>query len=146
LTTSGQPNEAQLAALKGAGVRIVINLAPHDHPKALTDEIGCCARLGLEYIHIPVAFDRPQESDFQKFCEAMEASKGETVHIHCIVNARVTAFLYRYDVSRNGITHGVAQAQMNRIWKPGNVWAEFIDDSERISAEHEYAGRDYAPL
>ncbi len=35
VTTSGQPTEAELAALAQAGVRRVINVAPHSHARGI---------------------------------------------------------------------------------------------------------------
>ena len=54
------------------------------------------------------------------------------VHIHCMVNARVTAFLYRYqrDVVREDAQ--AARAMMESIWQPGGKWAAFIGDSARV--------------
>ena len=47
LTSSGQPTEEQLAAVAAIGVRHVINLALHSHPKALSNEAGSLHALGL---------------------------------------------------------------------------------------------------
>lgn len=96
LTTSGQPSGEQLAEIAALGVRDAINLALHEHPRALPDEAGTVAALGMAYTHIPVAFDAPTDADFARFCAAMEEIGDRPVHVHCIVNARVSAFLYRY--------------------------------------------------
>ena len=90
LTTSGQPTEEQLAGLRGLGVDHVINLALHTHPKALPDEAGSVARLGMTYVHIPVEFGQPTEDDFARFCAAMTALNDRPVHVHCIANYRVS--------------------------------------------------------
>jgi protein tyrosine phosphatase (PTP) superfamily phosphohydrolase (DUF442 family) len=52
LTTSGQPSEEQLADIAGLGVQAIMNLGLHSHARALPDEAGSVARLGLRYIHI----------------------------------------------------------------------------------------------
>lgn len=135
-TTSGQPSEKQLAELKRIGVTTVINLGPHTHEKALPDEAGIVAALGLEYIYIPVDFQHPKESDFADFCATMDANLGHAVHVHCIVNARVSAFMYRYQRDMLGIDEGQARAAMNTLWQPGGAWAEFIGDRARISSPH----------
>ena len=59
ITTSGQPTEEQLAAIRDLGVDHVINLALHSHEKSLPDEAASVAGLGMSYIHIPVEFDAP---------------------------------------------------------------------------------------
>lgn len=136
VTTSGQPSEAQLARISGLGVTHVINLALHSHPKALPDEAASVTRLGMAYIHIPVDFDRPTEADFDRFCAAMAALGDAPVHVHCIVNARVSAFLYRYRRDVLGVDEAEARAAMESIWRPGGVWAAFIGDTDAIPLPH----------
>lgn len=128
ITTSGQPSEAQLADIRALGVRHIINLALHDHPRALPDEAGAVAALGMEYIPILVLFDDPTEADFARFCEAMATLGDAPVHVHCIVNARVSAFFYRYRREVLGWEEAPARAAMEAIWHPGGVWARFIGD------------------
>lgn len=138
LTTSGQPSEAQLALLPALGITHVINLAPHSHERALPDEASSVARLGMVYTYIPVAFDAPTESDFLAFCVAMKAIGEERVHVHCIVNARVSAFLYRYRRDILGMDEPSARQAMEVIWKPGGVWAAFVGDEAAVELPHRY--------
>ncbi len=125
-TTSGQPTEPDLAALAALGVRHVINLALHTHERALPDEAGTVAALGMRYHHIPVEFTQPTEADFQQFGQALAATAGEPVHVHCIMNWRVSAFFYRYRRDVVGVTEPAARADLERIWQPDPVWTEFI--------------------
>lgn len=143
LSSSGQPDAEQLIALKAGGISVIINLAPHSHPKSLPNETELCDDLGLTYINIPVAFDNPLEAQFQQFCAVMKRYENRKVHIHCIVNARVTAFLYRFDCEVRKIDKARAQKSMQKIWQPGGIWARFINDYDRINADHLYAIRDY---
>lgn len=126
ITTSGQPSEAQLATLRALGIRHVINLGLHTHEKALPDEAGVLAALGVNYIHIPVEFDNPTDEDFAQFCKAMAMMGAQPVHVHCIANLRVTAFLYRWQRDICGIDDNQARALMDSVWQPGGVWAAFI--------------------
>jgi uncharacterized protein (TIGR01244 family) len=126
VTTSGQPTESDLRAIADLGVRHVINLALHDHEKALPDEASSVARLGMTYTHIPVDFQNPTEQDFSRFCEAFEAIAAEAVHVHCILNYRVSAFLYRYRRDVLGIDEARARADLENVWQPEGVWAAFI--------------------
>ncbi len=136
LTTSGQPNETQLAAIAGLGVAHVINLALHSHEKALADEGASVAANGMRYIHIPVEFDAPTDEDFAKFCRAMAEIGDEPVHVHCILNLRVSAFIYRWRRDVLGMDEVAAREDMEALWQPGGVWAEFIGDSDAISLPH----------
>ena len=96
ITTSGQPTEVQLAEIRDLGVRHIVNLGLHTHEKALPDEAATVDRLGMTYIHIPVDFQNPTEQDFEQFCTVMERLKDVPVNVHCIANARVSAFFYRF--------------------------------------------------
>ena len=136
LTTSGQPSEAQLADISDLGARHVINLALHSHELALPDEAASVAALGMTYTHIPVAFDRPTEADFARFCAVMTELGDAPVHVHCIVNARVSAFLYRYRRERLGWDETDARADLEKLWQPGGVWAAFIGDTDRVDLPH----------
>jgi protein tyrosine phosphatase (PTP) superfamily phosphohydrolase (DUF442 family) len=126
LTTSGQPSEAQLGALQALGVETVINLGLHSHAQALADEAASVAGLGMAYVHIPVLFEAPGEADFARFCEVMAETAGQRVHVHCIANMRVSAFLCRYRRDVLGVDAGAARAAMERIWRPEGVWAAFV--------------------
>lgn len=136
VTTSGQPTEAQLAELPKLGIGHVINLGLHTHEKALPDEAACLADLGLTYIHIPVEFDRPTEEDFVQFCDAMASIGDKPVHVHCIANMRVSAFLYRWQREVRGLDGEQARKLMDSVWQPGGVWAAFIGDEAASSLPH----------
>lgn len=83
LATSGQPTEEQLLYVARDGFQVVINLALHGDPRySLKDEAGSVASVGMEYIHIPVDFQSPTESDLQKFFAAMDAHRGRKVLVH----------------------------------------------------------------
>lgn len=136
ITTSGQPSAAQLADIAALGVGHVINLALHSHEKSLPDEPAVVAALGMNYIHIPVDFNQPTEDDFAQFCHHMAAIGDEKVHVHCIINARVSAFFYRYHRDIQAMAEPQARAAMEKIWQPGNVWAAFIGDVDAIALPH----------
>lgn len=132
VTTSGHlvpGDELRLAAL---GVRHVINLALADHPLALPDEAARLAAHGMAYSHLPVPFDAPDESHLAAFRAALE--QGERpVHVHCIMNWRVSAFFYRWHREVAGMDEAQARALMARQWQPeqsdhpaAQVWARFI--------------------
>lgn len=143
ITLSGQPSEAQLAKLAAAGIARIINLGPHDNTGALDDEPGTVAKLGLAYVYIPVDFDAPTEADYHAFCAALEAAPDQPVHVHCIYNARVSAFFYRYACDGKGGDVDAAFALMDDIWRPGGVWAQFIGKPEDADQPNRYKGYEY---
>jgi protein tyrosine phosphatase (PTP) superfamily phosphohydrolase (DUF442 family) len=140
ITTSGQPTQEQLSEVQRLGVSFVVNLGLHTHEDALPDEARSVAALGMTYVHVPVEFDRPCEEDFRRFCTEMAEIGDASVHVHCIVNARVTAFMYRYQVEIMGVPEENARAFMNTVWRPGGVWASFIGDAAAVDRPHQWAG------
>lgn len=126
VTTSGQPSDAQLAALRDLGVRHIINLGLHTHEKALPDEAKSVADLGMTYIHIPVEFQAPTEDDFAAFYETLRTLADAPIHVHCIANYRVSAFFYRYRRDVLGWDEERARKDMEALWQPNGVWAAFI--------------------
>ena len=132
ITTSGYLTAAALPGLAAAGTRHVINLALADHPRALPDAAAQLALLGISYTHIPVQFDAPDEAQFARFCAAM-ASAPRPLHVHCIANWRVSAFLYRYHCAVAGMDPAEARTLMVQQWDPDThdhpdapAWARFI--------------------
>lgn len=128
LATSGQPSVAQLGAIAEAGYTTVINLALHDDPRyALPDEAATVRSLAMTYVHIPVQFTAPTESDLQAFFTALDAHGSQKLWVHCAANLRVSAFLGLYRVIREGWSVDQAFALMRELWEPDAVWTAFID-------------------
>lgn len=131
LTTSGRLTANDIAELGKLGVRHVVNLALADSPGALADEAELLAAQGIRYTHIPVPFGAPEEDHFAAFQEALAQGDGP-VHVHCIMNWRVSAFFYR----RNrlaGMPEVEARGLMAAHWLPETssnadapAWARFI--------------------
>lgn len=143
VTTSGQPSETQLEDLRNLGVTRVINLGPHDNRGALPDEPGSLARLGITYTYIPVDFYDPTDADFDAFCAANPMPDTEVLHVHCIYNARVSAFFLRYAEEGRGGSVEEARVRVESIWRPGEVWAKFLGRTGEEQFPNRYAGADY---
>lgn len=130
LITSGQPSEAQLAAVAAAGFEVVINLALHEAPYALPDERGVVERLGMCYEHIPVLWEQPTRGDLERFCEAMERHRGRRVYVHCAANYRASAFVLLRRVLRLGWQLEDAWPDVRAIWNPADypAWRSFLEE------------------
>jgi len=126
LTSSGQPTEAQLQAIAALGVECVVSRGLHSHAKALADERASVEALGMDYVHQPVEFSAPTPADLEAFCDLMDRMRGRTVHVHCIANWRVSAFLYRYRVDRLGWDRDRARTDLDAIWTPDGPWAAIV--------------------
>lgn len=125
LATSGQPQPGHFPLIREAGFTTVINLAPHGAENALPNEAELVAANGMDYVHIPVAFDNPTEDDFEQFCTALAVYPQQPVFVHCAANMRVSAFIYRYRTQILGEDSASARPDLDRLWKPFGVWAEF---------------------
>lgn len=130
-TTSGRLAAGDPARLAAIGVRHVINLAPADSSGALAHENALLAAHAIAYTHIPVPFDAPRLAHYEAFRAALDAGP-HPVHVHCIMNWRVSAFFYRYHRER-GEDAVAARARLERQWSPEThphkdapAWARFI--------------------
>ena len=133
-TTSGRLRAEDLDGLAVIGVAHVINFALDDHPEALADEAGQLAARGIGYSHIPVPFDAPGEAHYAAFVAALEGAGDAPVHVHCIMNYRVSAFFYRYHREVLGMAEPEARVLMTRHWNPlepdraeTRAWARFLN-------------------
>ncbi len=129
LGTAGQPTAEQFDAVKAAGYNVVINLAMGNTPRDLPNEAQLLAAHGIPYIHIPVVFEQPTAADLTRFFEAMEAHQDQKCFVHCIANARVSAFVLLSRVLRQGVPVDEARADMSQIWEPNATWQRFIDEA-----------------
>ena len=137
ITTSGRLQPQDPARLAAIGVEHVINLALAEHPEALPDAASLMADAGLRYTHIPIPFNAPSEAHYRAFCVALESGEAP-VHIHCILNYRVSALLYRWHRDRACMDEAQARALLERIWKPdetdgddARAWAKLIGLAEQ---------------
>ena len=136
LTTSGRLQPGDPQRLAATGTRHVINLALADHPEALPDAERAMAQAGLAYTHIPVPFTAPTEAHYQAFAEALAAAQTP-IHVHCIMNWRVSAFLYRYHREACGMAEPEARSWLEKIWSPHTSdteeaapWRAFVERVE----------------
>ncbi|MBS7670166.1 hypothetical protein [Croceicoccus gelatinilyticus] len=130
VTTSGALGAADIAALADMGVRHVVNLAMPDHPEILPDEADLCAQHGIGFTAIPIPFDCPTEDHYQRFRAAI--SGDDPVHVHCVLNWRVSALFYRSNVE-DGMAPDRALALLRQQWDPrasdnpaAPAWASLI--------------------
>ena len=128
ISSSGQPTVEQFDEISSGGFDVVINLAMPDHENSIANEGSIVTSLGMTYIHIPVPFDSPDEEHFATFSGYMDALNDKRVWVHCIVNARVSAFLFRYLQDSRSFTAAEATTPILAQWLPNmdKVWKAFI--------------------
>jgi uncharacterized protein (TIGR01244 family) len=134
ITTSGRLQADDPARLAAIGVRHVINLALDSHPEALADEAALLAEHGIAYTHIPVPFDAPKLDHVEQLRRRLREVEGP-VHVHCIMNWRVTAFFNLIDRAE-GVPEDEAHARMASVWDPAASadpgaapWRELLDQA-----------------
>jgi len=131
LATAGQPSAAQLAALRAQGYALVINLAPPESYGSLPEEGSLLGRFGIDYINIPVEFDRPAAGDFESFRRALAFRRGDKVLVHCQLNFRASSFVFLYRAIEERVDPFEAAEAMLQVWRPNEVWKKFINDRLR---------------
>lgn len=126
--TSGQPTREQFAAIAGAGFGTVVNLALPTSDNAIADEGSVVTGLGMRYVHIPVVFESPTVDDLRTFIGVMKALEGSKVWVHCVVNARVSAFLYHYLRHVRGLDEAASRSVVLDRWEPSmnETWKSFL--------------------
>ncbi len=126
--SSGQPRREQFAAIAEAGFEAVINLALPDSEHAVPEEGSLVTSLGMSFHHIPVDFAAPTVAELKTFIGVMEALAGRRVWVHCVVNARVSAFLYHYLSKVRGLPEADCRSPILEKWAPqmDDVWKAFL--------------------
>jgi protein tyrosine phosphatase (PTP) superfamily phosphohydrolase (DUF442 family) len=93
--TGGQPNAAQLRALKEAGGEIVLDLRDPMESRVV-DEPALVRELGMEYINVPVRAGSLDDSALERILEALRSARDRTVFLHCGSGNRVGGALIPY--------------------------------------------------
>lgn len=126
--SSGQPTRDQFRDIADAGYQAVINLALPDSDHAIPDEGSVVTSLGMSFCHIPVDFAAPTAQDLEQFIGVMQALKGRKVWVHCVVNARVSAFLYHYLSKVRRLDPAACRSPILEKWEPqmDDVWKAFL--------------------
>jgi protein tyrosine phosphatase (PTP) superfamily phosphohydrolase (DUF442 family) len=126
--TGGQPSRDQFRDIADAGYGAVINLALPTSDHAIPDEGSVVTGFGMRYVHIPVDFGNPTVDDLKTFIGTMQALDGKRVFVHCVVNARVSAFMYLYLKHVRGMDDAAARSPVLERWQPqmDEIWQRFL--------------------
>ncbi|MBF2005199.1 MAG: protein tyrosine phosphatase family protein [Chlorogloeopsis fritschii C42_A2020_084] len=127
IATSGQPTKEEFALIKEAGYQLVVNLALPESPNAVPDEKQIVESQGMEYVHIPVVWEKPNLENVKDFFRVMETNADKRVFVHCAANKRVSAFMYLYRHLHEGINDEEAKKDLHQIWTPNEIWQRFIE-------------------
>lgn len=134
LWASGQLSEVDINELPGFGFDTVINLATPTSNNALRNEAELVTSLHLNYVQIPVEWELPEVDQFFLWTKLMQALDGHKVWVHCIMNMRVSAFIYLYRKFFMNETEEQARSLMDKIWTPNDIWQDYIEEiSKQLS-------------
>ena len=131
IATSGQPDVSQFSGIATAGYEVVINLAMPDHPESISNEGEIVTQLGMSYLHIPVPFDAPKPVHVKDFCSYMKSHETRKVFVHCIMNYRVSAFMFHYLHKVAGFDEASSKSRIFEQWQPDETWQQVLSWSEK---------------
>ena len=129
LGTAGMPDRSQFSTIAKHGFQVVINLALNESPGAIPDEADLVTTLGMKYIHIPVIWEKPNLSDLELFFTAIQNYSKSRIFVHCVLNMRVSVFVYLYRVMIVNESHENAFRDVLKIWQPDPTWQSLIDSA-----------------
>ncbi|MFT7139957.1 MAG: protein tyrosine phosphatase (PTP) superfamily phosphohydrolase (DUF442 family) [Sulfitobacter sp.] len=103
-------------------------MAMPDGEHAIANEDSVISRLAMTYIHIPVPWEAPGLNHLNQFIAVMKAIEPAKVWVHCVVNARVSAFNYHYLKSCLGLPEAECRSPLLNEWAPemDSVWRQFL--------------------
>lgn len=127
--TSGQPKAEQFRDISAAGYEVVLNLALSDSPNAIENENNIISKLNMIYVHVPVDFKTPSPKDLEHFFKYMKKHEDKKIFIHCVMNWRVSAFMFLYHTIKCQMPIMEARRHLDAVWQPEPVWQEFIDNA-----------------
>ena len=125
------PKAEQVDSIAKAGVQAVVNLATAKSEGALQNEQELVESRGMQYIHIPVEWDRPTRQNLDDFMNVMDAYSDDHVLVHCQANFRATGFIALYRVLRLGWKKEDAFQDLRKIWNPEKfpIWQKFMEEN-----------------
>lgn len=129
LGTAGMPTKNQFSCIAKNGFQVVINLALENSPGAILQEETIVRQLGMQYIHIPVQWNQPDRADLTQFFQAMEENQEKKIFVHCVMNMRVSVFVYLFRVLHFKEKADLGYADILKIWQPDAVWQNFIQSN-----------------
>lgn len=126
VSSSGQPEEYQFKHIAEAGYQVVINIAMPNSENAIPEEGNIVTAHKMSYVNIPVPFDTPNAQHLRQFINVMTALADERIWVHCVLNYRVSAFLFHYQQIVLGESQEEAKKVILPSWEPNETWKKFM--------------------
>ena len=142
LSSSGQPDDAQLAHAAAQEFERVIYLSNNDSTAEREENV--VTDLGMDFVYIPVDFHHPTVSDFRLFATTMNSAGDAKTLLHCDVNLRASTFSFLYRVAVLDVPVADAKKDLDSVWTPDETWFRFLRSVlEGYGRSHECAGCDW---
>ncbi len=124
--TSGQPTQKEFEEIANNDFDIVINLSLATSEGKIENEDDVVSELGMNYFHIPVDFENPTEENLRMFIQLLSSLENRKVWVHCIMNYRVSAFMYVYHKYILRTPFDQIDLSMFDEWSPSEKWQEIM--------------------
>lgn len=132
ISTSGQPTKKQFEQIAKEGYEVVINLAVANSEGKIENEDDIVSLLGMNYIHIPVEFKDPTLKNLQDFIDILSALSHKKVWVHCILNYRVSAFMYVFHKCILNTPFDNIDMKVFEEWSPDKSWQDIMKTSPAL--------------
>lgn len=129
ISSSGQPTKEQFEEIAKDNYEIIINLSAHNSENKLENEDEILSKLGLIYIHLPVDFLSPTKKNLKDFIDILSFFSEKKVWVHCIMNYRVSAFMYVYHKYILKTPFENINLEVFEKWSPDEKWQEIMKTS-----------------
>lgn len=113
IVTGGQPSAADLEAFRQAGGGLIVDLRDPMEPRPI-DEPALAARLGLDYVNVPVASGCLYDATLDRILATLRGAGGRTVLVHCASGSRAGGALLSYLMLDRGVDEEEATGQAMR--------------------------------
>lgn len=127
LHSCGTINTRDLQTLKTKGIESIISLIDENPSQTILLKRKA-EEMGLNFIHVPVSWKKPNLSSLARFFSAMESAAQTKLLVHCRVNWRASAFVYLYQVYVQKVNEAEARAVLLSVWNPwkNKTWTQFF--------------------
>lgn len=124
--TSGQPTALEFEEVKNQGIDTIINLVAHNSEGKLENEDEIISSLNMNYFHIPVDFENPSYENLKDFISLLSSQEYKNVLIHCILNYRVSAFMYVFHKYVLKTPFDEIDLSIFKKWQPSDKWQKLM--------------------
>lgn len=114
LLTGGQPSPDDLQRLQESGGGIVLDIRDPMEPRPF-DEPATVARLGLDYVNVPVTAGTLEDSTLERILDVLRGAGKRTVFVHCASGNRVGGALLPFFMLDQGLEEDDAVGQAMRV-------------------------------